>query len=745
MATMKDVAKLAGVSHGTVSNVLKGRSSVSLENVQRVEQAIRTLGYRPDAAARSLKTASVQGIGVVLPNIIDSFFARLYTAIEEACIKKGYDPELFITREIVESENRILSHVQSLKLAGLVIVSCQPEKQELFASLLRGGVKIVFAERDIKGLDCNFVGFRNNKSIRYAVKTLIQDGNKYIGLIAGYEMYSSEQLCEEGYCRAMEEAGLPVEQKYIRYSNYTNESGFKAAMQLLHLDNPPQAILCTSMRIASGVMSAIRFVSSGKGPRIISLGEDGWNDAHNDNNAIDILPRSCMQMGEIITQLLFDNMSNRAFFEYRRILLDNIRVDLNKVRSVSVLKHNCTLRIAVLAGDIANAVSSLLPDIKRQYGISAKLVSFPHEELYNHIQNKDQDENWDVFTVDLLWLREFAAKGLLADLTADVDDHFMETIDIQPELFDDLARYNSRIYAIPYQYCNQLLFYRRDLFENVKYRRMFYDEYKTELKCPQTWTEFNAVARFFTRKFNPESATTWGTTLGAKFSSAAVCEILPRIWAWGADIFDRHGHVTINSPNAVKALTNYSESFRYASPNSPEFWWYEQVSEFARGDTAMMMLYSSYVAPVIDRGLSSIAGKVAFDSVPGTNPVLGGWSFAINPRSGKKSAALQFVKWACNSELAIPSTLLGNFSACRTIYNNIEIKSLYPWIGKSLEIFPTSKRRVLPKGKDTVSMKRYEEIIAYAVRSSILDGIPPGDALKTAAQELTALLNDDCL
>jgi ABC-type glycerol-3-phosphate transport system substrate-binding protein len=270
---------------------------------------------------------------------------------------------------------------------------------------------------------------------------------------------------------------------------------------------------------------------------------------------------------------------------------------------------------------------------------------------------------------------------------------------------------------------------------------MFYDQYKTELRCPQSWTEFNAVARFFTRKFNPYSETTWGTTLGARFSSAAVCEILPRIWAYNAEVFDSQGHVTIDNPNAAKALINYSESFRYASPNSPEHWWYEQVSEFIHGDSAMMMMYSSYVAPIIDRSLSSVVGKVAFDSIPGANPVLGGWSCAIRPQCKEKDAALQLIKWICSSEMAIPSTLLGNFSACRMVYNDTEIKSLYPWIGKSLDIFPTSKRRSLPKDKDTLSMKRYEEIIAFAVRSSIIAGVSPEKALKKAAEELTALLN----
>ena len=97
MPTIKDVARYAGVSHGTVSNVLKGISSVSLENVRKVEEAIRELGYTPDASARNLKSDVSNIIGIVLPNITDSFFSQLYSSLNQVLRGQGYETLLYIT------------------------------------------------------------------------------------------------------------------------------------------------------------------------------------------------------------------------------------------------------------------------------------------------------------------------------------------------------------------------------------------------------------------------------------------------------------------------------------------------------------------------------------------------------------------------------------------------------------------------------------------------------------------------
>lgn len=740
MATIKDVAKYAGVSHGTVSNVLKGVSTVSLENVQKVEAAIRALGYKPDVSARILKSDTSHNIGVVLPNITDPFFAQLYTSLLQFLRNKGYEVLLYLSNEVVDEEQRILELLQSSKPAGVVIATCQPDDTEYFQTFLASGIPTVFLERDVAGIDCNFVGFRNDKTLHYAVKTLLEDGARHIGLVTGSNLYSSELLCVQGYRRAFDDAGFTVDEQYIRFTSGRNEDAFKGVVQMYSLPNPPDAIICTNTQLITGALGAMKYVDAQQLPRFVTLCEDSWNDTR--FQGVIRLPRSSLKLSDTIGQLLIDNIQNPVFFEHRRILQNNIYVDisqqtLNPQRTFSK-KHK--LSVAFIEGDMADAVRSLLPAFERKTGIEVTLDVYPHEQLYDTIYHCANTSDVDVFSVDLLWLREMADRGILANLTPHIDDNFLKELNIQPELFDDFARYNGYTYGIPYQYCNQLLFYRKDLFEQVKYRRMFYEQYKAELKCPSSWSEFNAVAKFFTRAYNPDSPTLYGTTLGGRFSSAALCEYLPRLWAYGGEVFDRHGRVTLDSPNAVKALHNYCESFNYASPNSSDNWWHEQVEEFARGDTAMMIMYSSYVSRLNDRSLSNIVGQVGFEAIPGNCPTLGGWSLCINDKSNNYDIALEFIRWLCGENLAIPLMLLGSLSACKTIYNNNEIRAMYPWVQKSLEIFPTSHRREIPATGNAIGIKRYEEIIARAVHDSIIGESTPQEALRYATQQLELLM-----
>ena len=126
---------------------------------------------------------------------------------------------------------------------------------------------------------------------------------------------------------------------------------------------------------------------------------------------------------------------------------------------------------------------------------------------------------------------------------------------------------------------------------------------------PETWEEYNRVAKFFTRKYNLDSETIYGTTLGAMNAVGAVCEYLPRAWAEGGAVFE-NGKVVIDSDACVKALSLYIDSFAYASPKSPAHWWDEQVDIFARGDAAMMVMYSDHATPLEDRSVSNVVGRV---------------------------------------------------------------------------------------------------------------------------------------
>jgi DNA-binding LacI/PurR family transcriptional regulator len=135
MATIKDVAKEAGVSLGTVSNVLSRKGRVSPERTKRVQEAIQKLGYTPDATARSLKTNRSMSIGVILPNISDPNFAHIFTGIERVLSEQGYTSALYTTSEIPAKENLIIDKICEQRMDGVILVTCQPQRKKAFSHL----------------------------------------------------------------------------------------------------------------------------------------------------------------------------------------------------------------------------------------------------------------------------------------------------------------------------------------------------------------------------------------------------------------------------------------------------------------------------------------------------------------------------------------------------------------------------------------------------------------------------------
>src|SRR5208337_3297298 len=104
-------------------------------------------------------------------------------------------------------------------------------------------------------------------------------------------------------------------------------------------------------------------------------------------------------------------------------------------------------------------------------------------------------------------------------------------------------------------------------------------------------------------------------------SSGAVCEFLPRKWAYdGGHEADK---LSLDNHETIQALANYMESFLYASPGSEDHWWDEQVREFAEGDAAMMILFVAHATELTNRKISKVVGKIDYEFIPGRAPVLG--------------------------------------------------------------------------------------------------------------------------
>ena len=179
----------------------------------------------------------------------------------------------------------------------------------------------------------------------------------------------------------------------------------------------------------------------------------------------------------------------------------------------------------------------------------------------------------------------------------------------------------------------------------------------------------------------------------------------------------------------------------YASENSCDNWWDEQVKEFCAGDTAMMILFNAHATDITDRSKSNVVGKIGFDFIPGNISLFGGWSLAINKKSNRQQQAFQFIKWSCSNEIAIPYTILGNCSPCNAVYDNTEIASIYPWHRKAFEAFAFTRKRSLHSGKDKMWISEHdlETVLGEAVYKAVTKQLDPKSALQMAAQKLNVL------
>lgn len=747
MATIKDVAVRAGVSSGTVSNVLNGKQ-VSPKKARLVRDAIKVLGYTPNFTARSLKTNQTMNVGVILPTISDPGFAQVYTGVERVLGETGYTASLYITSEISANEIRIIDTIFQQNWDGIILATCQPDNDYFFDELEKSRSAVVFIEREIPGKKFNFVGFNNISSIFHEVPHYLREGFEKFLVLTGPINYSSENEVLNAVTDAVGRE-LSTSEETVRHveTNFDRESSFKAMVGLLQRGYKPEVIITTATPLLEGVLQALaitRTVSTGA-PKILSLGEDTWTDSYYPNTRI--IPRQTMKAGEIAAELLLQAINKPNLHESMHRKIDNRSVRTS-IQSFSdsvpaVTKTRDKVKVLMLEGNASSATSALLADFNSGYNLDADIECLSYERLYERILSESQRDAVDVFQVDLAWSSDFIYDGMLENLDDYISSVPEVTSEYIPGVLESYARQNGRYYGLPYLFGTQILFYRKDLFSNPELKLLFKERYGTDLSPPTNWTEFNAIAKFFTKRYNPQSPVEYGTTLGGAYSSGAVCEFLPRMWAFEGKPLDSYGRVSLSSQETRWALENYAESFAYASPDSINNWWDEQVEEFSAGNTAMMILFVAHVTNIVDRNRSKVVGKIGYAVIPGGKPVLGGWSLGINRNSRRKDEAFKFVRWATGREVAIPYAILGGATPSLNLYKSSELVEIYPWLPKVLEVFPRSRKRNVSKvttgGK--ISERQYELILGEAVHKAVTGELQAAEALHRADLAMNALLD----
>lgn len=257
MATMKEVAKEAGVSLGTVSNVLNNVPTVTEVNRIKVSNAIKKLKYRPNAAARILKTNVSKSLGLVIPDITNPFYPELARGVEDAAKEYGYSVFLCNNDRNSGKEKEYIDALLEKSVDGMILVKPNLKADELKEIQQICSVVLVDAD-DTTGFQCDLINVDDYNGAISALDLLYRYGHTRIAFISG-QLESRSSVCrQEAYFKYMKEHNIKIDKSLIIKGEYDWKSGYDCAMKLISKSNPPTAIFAANDLMAIGAMKAVK-------------------------------------------------------------------------------------------------------------------------------------------------------------------------------------------------------------------------------------------------------------------------------------------------------------------------------------------------------------------------------------------------------------------------------------------------------------------------------------------------------
>lgn len=257
MVTIKDVARMAGVSLSTVSKYING-GNVRGENAQAIRSAIQTLDYRVNPFARNLKSQRNRSIGILLPDISAPFYGAVVTALDRSLREHGYHSLIscYSANHALERDN--LHFLVCAGIDGLVYVPEDLSAEEYYELTANYNVPMVQLDRMIQGVDSDTVLVDNADAIYSAVTGLIEKGHRRIAMISGPKYVFTAKERQVGYLRALSDHGILFDEALFVSDENTFATGYNGCRTLLKLEERPTAVISTNYDITIGLITAAR-------------------------------------------------------------------------------------------------------------------------------------------------------------------------------------------------------------------------------------------------------------------------------------------------------------------------------------------------------------------------------------------------------------------------------------------------------------------------------------------------------
>jgi LacI family transcriptional regulator, galactose operon repressor len=319
--TIKDVARLSGVSPMTVSRVINQSLRVSPVTRSRVEQAIAELGYVPSSLARGLSRQKTGTIALIVPDVANPFFTLIVRGAEDVARRAGYRVLLCDTRFDLTLEAEVIEEMIAHRVEGIVIAPVSDASRSQLKRLARFGVPFVLIDRTIPGVECDVVLGDSTAGARSLVEHLIGLGHRRIGMIVEDENVSTARERRAGYVEALEHAGIELDPTLVVQATADPQGGAVGMAKLLQLAERPTGVFTVNNLVALGAIEAVRAAGLEVPDDVALVCYDDIEYASRLYPFLTVMLQPAETFGTLGTQLLFERIEGRRLDRTRKVVL----------------------------------------------------------------------------------------------------------------------------------------------------------------------------------------------------------------------------------------------------------------------------------------------------------------------------------------------------------------------------------------------------------------------------------------
>jgi len=724
LATINDIAKLAGVSHGTVSNVINRKGTVNTEKIRLVEEAIRRLGYHTNVQAQDLRKASSRRLALILPDIEQDVYRCFYKTLKAFAEADGYDTSFFLTGDSPEQEAESLKAALSYRPEYIVSFPCGEHTEAYKAAAARvvfvNNIDPLYGTHPAPALEKDQASFSFDFS---AVSQAILDKIRRKNYKSAAFFFDSPQLPARRFLYESLDRGL-------RDMKVSLTPFFFGSQQMHHgaiaaLEHQPTFDLVITHNPA--YLESLRNAGELLGRPLPDMISFGLRETMRCPSYL-CYELDYRELARMVWRHITETGREAGNFSQAFVIRPG---GFREKKPLAPPRSGADISMLTVASPCARILSTLAPKLERSTGIRLKVIALPYEELFQFL-SQGRFSSLDLIRIDTAWSSRMG-KHLFAPFPAQ-DERIKRIISsFLPSIRETHLSAGAAISTLPLDPSVQTFFYRRDIFENPTLRRLYYEKTRKQLGVPRDYRSYNQAAAFFTAGLNGQSPVRYGATMVYGTAIVAADDFLPRLRSEAGGYFDKAGSIDVASPGIKKALEDYLEMKRYASPDIM-YWWNDAIRSFTSGLSAMTIVFVNHASDIIRINDAGLSARIGAAPVPGQRPLLGGGVIGIARQSKKTEACLDFFNWVYSEETANMIGFLGGLSPVASVFENEEILEIYPWLRNMDSQFQQGWRSLESPLYPHFDTYQFESILGSAVRNAAL-GLAPVDEALAAAQE----------